>query len=75
MVNLTPRQIIAIGAAIIFGPPIVLGLVLGYFVDWFAGIGGGMLLFLVIFAIAQTEICKRLRGVKDPQDEDKHEPD
>lgn len=73
MVNLTPRQIILIGAAIVFGPPLLLGIILGHFVDWFAGIGGGILLFLVIVAIASVEIRKHLEQHKESQNGDKQE--
>ena len=73
MVNLTPRQIILIGAAIVFGPPLLLGILLGHFVGWFTGIGAGIILFLVIVAIASVEIRKRLEQHKDSQNDDKQE--
>ena len=54
--NLTPQQIIAIGAAIVFGLPIATGIIVAHFHSLGGGIFSGVLVFLVILAIAQRRL-------------------
>ena len=73
MVNLTPRQIIVIGAAVVFGPPAIVGIIVSHIQGWFLGILAGVLTFLIVFVVAQAAIRKKLQEQKGTQDEDKHE--
>lgn len=75
MVNLTPRQIIGIGAAIVFAPSLIIGLVVGHFAGLFFGVFAGGAMFIVTVVVAQVVITKRLKEMKDTRDEDKHEPE
>ena len=59
MVNFTPRQIIAIGAAIVFGLPAIIGIIVGHFKGWFAGIVAGVLLLVVVLIIVQVVISRK----------------
>jgi len=61
MVNLTPRQIIAIGAAIVFGLPAIIGIIVGHFKGWFAGIVAAVVVFVIVVIVAQAVITKRLK--------------
>lgn len=65
MVNLTKNQIIAIGALVVFGPSIVIGFVVAHFGGWFPGVLAGIAMFIVVVIIAQAEIGKRLKELKD----------
>jgi len=51
--NLTHAQIIVIGAAIVLGLPICVGLVVGYFFGLGLGVGSGALVLLFIAYLAQ----------------------
>lgn len=65
--NLSPRQIIAIGAAVVFGPPTLIGFVVGYFVGWFGGIIAGAVAFVLVLIVAQAEITRRLKEQRELQ--------
>ena len=54
--NLTTQQIIVIGAAIVFGLPVATGIIVAHFHSLGGGIFSGMLVFLVIVAIAQRQL-------------------
>ena len=64
--NLTHGQIIVIGAAIVFGLPICVGLAVGYFFGFVLGVGSGALVLLFIAYIAQRWM-KRI-GKQDKED-------
>lgn len=64
--NLTPRQIIAIGAAIVFGVPIIVGLVVGHFFGFWPGVASGGIVLLLIAFLARRQLMKRVR------EEEKH---
>jgi Na+/H+ antiporter NhaC len=51
--NLTYGQMIAIGVAILFGVPICLGIVAGYFLGFWLGVIVGGLALLLIAYLAQ----------------------
>ena len=56
MHNLSPQQIIAIGAAIAFGLPVVTGIIVAHFHGLGGGIFSGLLVFVVIVAVAQRRL-------------------
>ena len=65
MNNLTTRQIIAIGAAIIFGLPICVGLVVGHFLGFWFGVALGGLVLLFIAWLAKRWI----KGTKQEKED------
>lgn len=77
MGNLTRRQIIAIGAAVVFGPPILIGYLVGWAAGWFPGIIAGTVAFVLVLAVANVEVRKWLHNQSNKRDEggeDKREP-
>jgi hypothetical protein len=56
MHNLTTQQIIVIGAAIVFGLPIATGIIVAHFHSLGGGIFSGLLVFVVIVAVAQRRL-------------------
>lgn len=66
--NLTKNQVIVIGALVVFGPAVVVGLVTAHFGGWFPGILAGIAMFLVVLIIAQAEIKRRLKAMQEKQE-------
>ncbi len=64
--NLTQAQIIVIGAAIVFGLPICVGLVVGHFVGLWFGVASGGSVLLFIAYLAQ----RRMRRISKQNKED-----
>jgi membrane protein implicated in regulation of membrane protease activity len=61
MTNLKPSQIIIIGAAIVFGVPIIVGLVVGHFFGFWAGFASGAGLLLFVAYLGHRELMRRAR--------------
>jgi len=70
MGNLTPLQIVAIGAALVFGIPIAVGFVVGHFFGLWLGVASGGSVLLFIFIIAHRQLMKRTREEKETKEED-----
>jgi putative Mn2+ efflux pump MntP len=72
MRNLSPQQILIIGAAIVFGLPVVIGLIVGHFYGGRAGIFSGLLLCVLILFMAHRKIMAQARRQKNEKsDEEK----
>jgi len=72
MTNLKPSQIIAIGAAIVFGLPIAVGLAVGHFFGfWFGVAAGGIVLLLVAFLGHRHMVKMAKEQEKHPETEDR----
>lgn len=66
--NLSHRQILGIGTAIVVTPSLIVGLVAAHFVGSLYGALAGFLMFIVTLAVAQIAIGKRLREMKASQE-------
>lgn len=56
--NLNPTQIIVIGAAVVFGLPIAVGLIAAHFLGAVNGLIVGVVVFALILTIAQRKLRK-----------------
>ena len=67
--NMTQTQIIVIGAAIVFGLSICVGLAVGYFLGFWFGVASGGLVLLFIAYIAQRWMKRMGKQDKEGGDE------
>jgi hypothetical protein len=70
--SLTPKQIIIIGAAIAFGLPVGAGIVVGHFTSPAAGICSGVIICMLILALASHRLKATSKQNKN-HDEHKEE--
>jgi hypothetical protein len=70
MHNLTPQQITIIGAAIVFGVPLALGIVVAHFTSPGGGIFSGVLMFVLILLLAWRQLKAAARQNKKEDDSD-----
>jgi len=71
MTNLKPSQIIAIGAAIVFGLPIAVGLVIGHFFGFWFGVASGGIALLFVAFLGHRHMVKM---AKEQEKDTKEEP-
>jgi hypothetical protein len=64
--NLKLSQIIVIGAAIVFGLPIIVGLVVGHFFGLWLGVTSGGIVLLFVLFIVRRQLMKRAREQEKP---------
>ena len=62
-----PSQLLPIGIAIIFGPPVIIGFVVAHFHGALPGVVVGVVSLLVILLIAYYWVMKHTKGKKDGQ--------
>lgn len=62
-----PNQLLPIGIAIIFGPPVIIGFVVSHFHGVLPGVGFGVVSLWVILGIAHYWVMKHTKGGKDGQ--------
>lgn len=72
MPNLKPTQIIAIGTTIVFGLPIVVGLVAGHFFGFWLGVASGGIVLLLVLFLGHRHMVKMVKErEKHPETEDR----
>lgn len=72
MANLKPSQIIAIGAAIVFGPPIIIGFIACHFLGFWLGVAISGIALLAFLFIMRRYLMKRARDQeKEAETEDR----
>jgi len=59
MTNLKPSQIIVIGAAIVFGLPTAVGLVVGHFFGFWLGVAIAVMIFAFVAFLAHRQLMKK----------------
>lgn len=73
MTNLKSSQIILIGAAIVFGVPITVGLVVGHLFGFWLGVASGGLVLLLVLFLGHRHMMKMVReqekGERDSENE------
>jgi len=72
MTNLKPSQIIVIGAAIAFGLPTAVGLVVGHFFGFWLGVTIAVLIFAFVMFLAHRQLMK---GAQEQKREDRDDND
>lgn len=65
MTNLTPVQIIIVGATIVFGVPIAVGIVVGYFFGFWLGVLVGGLIFVGVLMLGHRRLTEMKRDKED----------
>ena len=68
MMNLTTSQIIAIGVGILFGVPLIVGIVVGHFFGFWPGVVAGGTVLLVIAFVAQRYMNKASKRQRENRD-------
>ena len=68
MNNLTQRQTIALGIVFLFGIPICIGIVVGHFTNFLAGLGITVLAIIIIAYITQRWWNKKASKNKEEDD-------
>lgn len=65
--NLTPNRIIIIGAAVVFGIPIAIGIVVGHFHGWLIGVIAevALLVFILTITLLISDSLRKSRPGKN----------